>query len=96
MDEFSVALDNDGFVPAPTMLVTGRPAPSALLKISIVTDPLGVPATSHPKSVPPNGILSGFLVPAERTDPDPSTARVIDLEDTPPEPLNPEYAEYPE
>ncbi len=53
VDEFSVALDKDGFVPAPTMLVTGSPAPSALRKMSIVTEPLGVPATSHPVRVPP-------------------------------------------
>ncbi len=53
VDLASVALDNEGFVPAPTILVTGSPAPSALLKISMVTDPLGVPATNHPVNVPP-------------------------------------------
>jgi hypothetical protein len=48
VDEASVALDNDGLVPAPTILVTGNPAPSADLKISTVTEPFGVPARSHP------------------------------------------------
>ncbi len=53
VEEFSVALESDGLVPAPTMLVTGSPAPSALLKMSMVTEPLGVPATNHPVRVPP-------------------------------------------
>lgn len=53
VDEFSTELDKAGLVPAPTMLVTGNPAPSADRKISTVTDPLGEPIRSHPVKVPP-------------------------------------------
>ncbi len=53
VDEFSVALDSAGFVPPPTILVTGKPAPSAERRISTVMEPLGLPSSSHPSSVPP-------------------------------------------
>lgn len=102
VDEFSTALDNEGFVPPPpTMLVTGNPAPSAARRMSTVTEPLGLPIKSHPVNVPPYGILIGFFVPLLTTDPEPSTGKVNDLPVDPPAPLNPEnplmeeYPEYP-
>lgn len=90
VEEFSTALLKDGLVPAPTIDVTGSPAPSAALKMSTVTDPLGLPINNHPVNVPPYGILIGFLVPVVNTDPEPSTGNVIDLPVDPPAPLNPE------
>lgn len=58
VDEFSTAVDRAGFVPAPTMLTDGNPPPSADLKTSIVTDPLGEPISFHPSNVPEYGILT--------------------------------------
>jgi len=95
VDEASTAPDKAGLVPAPTILVTGKPAPSAALKISTVTDPLGLPIKSHPVNVPPYGILIGFLVPVVSTSPEPSTTKVTDLEEVAPDPLYPENPEVP-
>lgn len=76
VDEFSTAFDNVGFVPAPMMLVTGNPVPSADLNISIVIEPLGLPIKSHPVNVPPYGILVYDFVPVLSADPEPSTTNV--------------------
>ncbi len=79
VDEFSVALASAGFTPLPPiMLVTGNPAPFVDLKISTVTEPLGVPSSNHPCNVPPYGILIGFFVPVETTAPEPSTDKVTE------------------
>lgn len=99
VDEFSTAELSAGLVPAPIILVTGNPAPSAARKMSTVIEPLGLPIRSHPFNVPPYGIFRGFLVPVVKTAPEPSTAKVTDLPVDPPAPLKPEYpliAEYPE
>lgn len=98
VDEFSTAELNEGFVPAPMILVTGSPAPSAARRMSTVIEPLGLPISNHPVNVPPYGILIGFLVPVVSTALDPSTGKVKERPVDPPLPLNPENpltAEYP-
>lgn len=100
VDEFSTAELSEGLVPPPpTMDVTGSPAPSAARRMSTVIEPLGLAIKSHPVSVPPYGIFTGFMVPLVSTVPELSTGKINERPVDPPAPLKPEnplIAENPE
>jgi len=72
----STALEIAGFVPAPTIEVIGNPAPSAALKISNVTEPLGEHIAFHPISVPPLTTGTGSFVPVPNKIPSPLATNV--------------------